>query len=271
MGGPTALTPRQQQLLSYVQIEGYASVEALSGQFSVTPQTIRRDIGALCARGLLSRHHGGAGLPPSNVENISYQQRRVLNLEAKQRIGRAVARDIPENASLFINIGTTTEEVAKALRHHQGLRVITNNLNVVMILSANPSTEVIVTGGTVRNQDRGITSEATIDFVNQFVVDFGVIGISGIEPDGTLLDYDYHEVRVTRAIVEHSRRVLLVTDHSKFGRSALVRLGPMDLVDDLYTDMPPSEELQGAIEQASTRLHITSGHSGGESAAEECG
>lgn len=145
-----------------------------------------------------------------------------MHLEEKRRIAKVVASHIPDRASIFINIGTTTEEVAKAFQHHTGLRIITNNLNVAAILRSNPSFEIIVAGGSVRQRDGGITGEATIDFVRQFKVDFGIIGISSIDADGTLLDFDYHEVRVAQAMIENSRQVFLVADYSKFERCAMV-------------------------------------------------
>ncbi len=251
-----ALSRRQQLLLQSIRRVGYATVESLAEEFAVTPQTIRRDINMLCDQGLLERHHGGAGLPPSSIENIAYPARQVMNLTAKQRIAALVARHIPNHASLFINIGTTNEEVAKALRYHDALRVITNNLNVAFILSANPSIEVIVAGGVVRHRDRGITGEATIDFVSQFKVDFGVIGISGIESDGTLLDFDYHEVRVAQTIIRHSRRVFLVADHSKFNRNALVRMGDLGAIDALFTDQPVPEEMHAVFAEAKIDVFV---------------
>ena len=96
----------------------------------------------------------------STIENIAYGQRQSLNAEGKRRIARALARDIPNGCSLILNIGTTTEAIAKALLHHRGLRVITNNLNVAAILSDNPDCEVIVAGGVVRTRDGGIVGEA---------------------------------------------------------------------------------------------------------------
>ena len=107
MGVIKALSQRQQRLLRWVQRQGFVSVEALAREFAVTTQTIRRDINALCAQGLLTRHHGGAGLPQSSVENIAYPTRQVMNLDAKRRIAALAAQAIPDSASLFINIGTT--------------------------------------------------------------------------------------------------------------------------------------------------------------------
>ncbi len=231
--------PRQALLLDEVRERGSATVEALAEQFGVTLQTVRRDVKLLADAGLLARFHGGVRLPGSTTENIAYRQRQHLNRKAKRRIARAVAAAVPSGCSLVINIGTTTEAIAQELLRHQGLRVITNNLNVAAILSDNPDCEVIVAGGIVRSRDRGIIGEATIDFIRQFKVDIGLIGISGIEDDGSLRDFDYREVKVARAIIEHSREVWLAADHSKFGRPAMVELARLHEIDRLFTDAAP--------------------------------
>ncbi len=249
------LNQRQQEILQRARHAGSVAIEPLALHFGVTPQTIRRDINLLCESGLLRRFHGGAGLP-SSVENIAYPARQVLHHDEKRRIGRLVAQHIPDQSSLLINIGTTTEEVAKALVDHADMRVITNNLNVAMLLSDNPSFEVIVAGGVVRRRDRGVIGEATIDFIKQFKVDFGIIGISGIDLDGTLLDFDYREVRVSQAIIANSRQVLLVTDHSKFGRNAMVRLGSIAEVDMLFTDQTPPEPMIELLAQAEVHVFV---------------
>ncbi len=249
------LNKRQEEVIALARAQGFVSVEVLAEHFAVTPQTIRRDLNMLCDVGLLRRYHGGAGVP-SSVENLAYSTRQVLQLDEKRRIAGLVAQHIPDQASLFINIGTTTEEVAKALLGHQGLRVITNNLNVATLLCDNPSFEVIVAGGVVRARDRGVTGEATIDFIRQFKVDFGVIGISGIDVDGTLLDFDYREVRVSEAIIRHSRQVLLCADHTKFGRNAMVRLGHVSQVHALFTDRPVPQAMLTMLEESGTRVHV---------------
>ena len=223
--------------------------------FEVTPQTIRRDIAELCRAGLVQRHHGGAGAVLS-TENVDYSERKVLLLNEKQRIARMVAGHIPPRSSLFINIGTTTEEVAKALKGHDRLKIITNNLNVAKIFSGNPEMEVIVAGGLVRPRDCGIVGEAAIDFIRQFKVDIGIIGISGIDLDGTLLDFDYREVRAARAIIDNSRKVFLVADHTKFGRSAMVRLAGIEEIDALFTDRQPPAEIAEMLLRLDVDLHV---------------
>jgi DeoR family glycerol-3-phosphate regulon repressor len=242
--------PRQADLLAAVRTLGSMTVEALADQFGVTLQTVRRDVKLLSDVGLLARFHGGVRVPASTTENIAYRQRQQLNEPAKQRIAKAVAKAVPDNCSLILNIGTTTEAVARELMRHKGLRVITNNLNVAAILSDNPDCEVIVAGGVVRPRDRGIVGEATVDFIQQFKVDIGLIGISGIEADGTLRDYDYREVKVARAIIDHSREVWLAADHSKFNRPAMVELGQLSQVDMLYTDAPPPAPFHALLAEA---------------------
>jgi DeoR family glycerol-3-phosphate regulon repressor len=249
--------PRQADLLDAVREHGTLSVEALSERFGVTLQTVRRDIRQLADAGLVARFHGGVRVPSSTTENIAYRKRTELNASAKQRIARAVAKAVPDNCSLIVNIGTTTEAVARELLQRKGLRVITNNLNVAAILSDNPDCEVIVAGGVVRSRDRGIVGEATVDFIQQFKVDIGLIGVSGIEADGTLRDFDYREVKVARAIIEHSREVWLVADHSKFNRPAMVELARLDQIDAVYTDAPPPAPFPALLAEAGVACVVT--------------
>ena len=246
---------RQQQIIDLVRQRGFVSIEALAEHFAVTPQTVRRDINQLCERELLRRYHGGAGLP-SSVENVAYKTRQILFHEEKRRIAQLAARHIPDGASLFINIGTTTEEVAVALLEHSHLRVITNNLHVASILSENDRFEVIVAGGELRSRDRGIIGMATVDFISQFKVDFGIIGISGIDADGSLLDFDPREVRVSQAIIANSRQVFLVADHSKFGRNPMVRLGSLAELDAFFTDEPPPPAIAALLSENDVQLFI---------------
>lgn len=248
-------TSRQQEILDQVRRQGFVAIEGLARHFDVTPQTIRRDINALCRLGALRRYHGGAGLP-STVENATYQTRRVLFLEGKQNIARLVAQHVPDQASLFISLGTTTEEAARALRDHKDLRVITNNLQVAGILSPNPTFEVMVPGGVVRSRDAGITGEAAIDFFKNFKVDYALMGISSIELDGSLFDFDYREVCVLRAIMANARKVWLMADHSKFGRNALVRVGDIGEVDALFTDQEPPPGLRRLLDDGGVQVYV---------------
>lgn len=248
--------PRQAQLLDDLRQLGSASIDALAERYGVTLQTVRRDVQRLAEAGLLARFHGGVRLPGSTTENIAYRQRQALQAEGKARLARAIARRIPNGCSLILNIGTTVEAVAHELGGHRGLRVITNNLHIASALSTHPDCEVIVAGGVVRGADQGIVGEATLAFMRQFKVDIGLIGISGIEADGTLRDYDFREVQVARAILEQSREVWLAADHSKFNRPAMVELAPLDHIDVLFTDAAPPAPFPALLEQAGVECVI---------------
>ncbi|MCJ1879904.1 MULTISPECIES: DeoR/GlpR family transcriptional regulator [Pseudomonas] len=248
------LPPRQQNILDLVRERGYLSIEELAQQFAVTPQTIRRDINQLAEQNLLRRYHGGAAWD-SSIENTAYNTRADQMRDEKQRIAEAIAAHIPDNASLFINIGTTTEAIARALLGHRNLKVISNNLHVASILAGKDDFEVLIAGGTVRS-DGGVVGQAAVDFIEQFRVDFAVVGISGIDEDGSLLDFDYQEVRVSRAIIDNARQVFLAADSSKFGRNAMVRLGPISLVNRVFTDSPPPAAVARLMSQHKVQLEL---------------
>ena len=246
---------RHHQILELIQQKGFVSIDELVDHFQVTPQTIRRDLNQLASENHIRRHHGGAGIESSTV-NASYQSRKIMNLAAKERIAQELVSIIPDGASLFINIGTTTETIAKALLSHRDLKVVTNNIHVASILSSKEDFTVIIAAGEVRHRDGGIIGEATCDFISQFQMDYGIIGISGISKDGSLLDFDYREVKVAQAIIEHSRSVILAVDHSKFGRSAMVKQGNISQISHLYTDSQPPEEIVEILHNNDISMHI---------------
>jgi DeoR family glycerol-3-phosphate regulon repressor len=236
------LPPRQMDILEIARREGRVDVESLAIHFNVTPQTIRKDLNDLCDMEKLSRVHGGAVFP-SNTANLAYQARRDIAAEGKAHIGEAVAALIPDNSSLILNIGTTIEQVAHALRRHSGLMVITNNMNVATILLDANDIELVISGGMVRKTDGGIVGAAAVDLIRQFKVDYAVIGTSAIDEDGSLLDFDYREVRVAQAILGQARHKILVADSTKFDRRAPVQIGRLADIDIFVTDEMPSPEI----------------------------
>lgn len=229
------LSKRQNKILLLARESGRVDVEELSNTFGVSPQTIRKDLNELCDKQLLQRIHGGA-IVGSGIENVSYEARRLLAPASKKAIGSKAAELISDNSSLLINIGTTTEQVAHSLRHHKGLLVITNNINAVEIMKNFLGIELIIAGGQVRRSDGGIVGVAAVDFINQFKVDYAVIGVSAIDEDGSLLDFDFREVRVAQAIIENARQVILVADKMKMERTAPIRIGHISQIDTIVCD-----------------------------------
>jgi DeoR family glycerol-3-phosphate regulon repressor len=229
------LSDRQTEIVDMAKSKGRIFVEELAAHFSGDatdhPQGSQRHL----RRADPDAVHGGAVFP-SGTENVKYEARRQIASAEKQAIGVAAASLIPNNASLFINIGTTTEAVGEALINHHELMVITNNINVANRLRLLPAIEVVIAGGVVRGADGGIVGEAAVDFIRQFKVDYAVIGASAIDEDGALLDYDFREVKVAQAIIANARHVILVADSTKFERTAPVRIAQLSQVHTFITD-----------------------------------
>ena len=235
-------TFRQPEILEIARVEGKVVVDDLADRFGVTVQTIRRDLTELADAGRLERVHGGAVLP-SGVSNIGYEDRRGLHEEAKRAIARACAREIPDGASIFLNIGTSTEAVARELLSHRDLMAVTNNMNVANILVANPQCEIVVAGGVLRRSDGGLVGNLTTKTIQQFKFDYAVIGCSALDLDGDLLDFDFQEVHVSQTIIRQARQTFLVADCSKFQRSAPARIASLRDIDIFFTDQPLAPEI----------------------------
>ncbi len=246
---PLGVDARREAIVAAVRQRGFATIEALATTFGVTVQTIRRDLNELSGEGRLERYRGGGGLP-SSVENADYASRRTQLSAEKCRIGERAAARIPDHCSVFVDIGTTPEAVANALVAHTGLSVVTNNLNVALTLSRETEFRVVVAGGTVRSGDGAVLGQQTCDTLAQFRVDYAVIGISGIDTDGTLLDFDFEEVRATQTILAHAKAVYLVADHTKFARRPMVKVGSLAQVHTFFTDREPPPELARLMREA---------------------
>ncbi len=250
-----SLSFRQSDILNIAKLDGRVTVEDLAERFDVTVQTIRRDLSELADMGKLDRVHGGAVLR-SGVSNIGYEDRRAMNADAKARIAQSCAQDIPDGASVFLNIGTSTEAVARQLLGHRDLMVVTNNMNVANILVDNPNCQIVVAGGVLRRSDGGLVGNLTISTIEQFKFDFAIIGCSAMDAEGDLLDFDFQEVRVSQTIIAQSRQTFLVADQSKFQRTAPARIASLSDVDVFYTDHALPDELYRKCAEWKTQINL---------------
>lgn len=239
--GRDMLSSRQRDILVLIEAEGAQYIEHLAARYAVTTQTIRRDINALCDLGYARRFHGGVDAPVES-RNISINARAALNSAAKQRIARRIAAAIEPGSTVFMGIGSTVQFVAEALRDHAGLRVVTNNIDVALMLCDAPQIEVHMTGGVLRHNDRDVVGADSLHFFEKFYASYAVIGAGALDPEKGILDFSYSEAQTTTTLIANSRVQFLAADVSKWSRDASVRVVPFAKITALYTDRLPADD-----------------------------
>lgn len=244
---------RHIKILDLLSTQDRVEVEDLSTRFGVSLQTVRTDLRDLSARGALSRVHGGA-VRISSAASRAYAERRKQNAPAKQAMAALLADLIPDNCSLALNIGTSTEQAARALENHRGLTILSNNINIINLMMGGESKELILVGGTVRQSDGAIIGEDAVEFISRYKLDYAIIGASALDVDGAVLDHDAREVSVARAILKNARTKILLCDSSKFDRSAPVRICDLPDLDVVITDQLPPAPFCEAARSAGTRI-----------------
>lgn len=226
---------RQSEILKHLKHVGSATVEELAELFRATRQTIRKDLTTLSEANQISRFHGGAALLAGTVYT-GFEARREIARTEKDRIGRSLAARIPNNSSVILNAGTTTEAAIPYLEHHHGLKVVTDSVHLADKLRHYSGIEVMIPAGVIRGADGVVLGESAVEFIRQFRADFAIVGTAAIAADGALLDYDLREASVTRAIIAAGRHVFLAADCRKFGHGAPVCFGHLEQIDTLITD-----------------------------------
>ncbi|ACN17193.1 GlpR1 [Desulforapulum autotrophicum HRM2] len=250
-----SLSDRQTRMAEMIRQRGFIRVDVLAQNFQVTSQTIRRDLNLLCEHGIARRTHGGV----QKLEmpgNLSYAWRQILNSHAKQAIAREVARHVPNRVSVALGIGTTPEIVFKALLDHGHLRIVTNNMTIAMLACANPTFDVTIAGGRLRNAGRDVMGDGMETLFKAYKVDIGIYGVAGVDEDGTLLDLHEEEVKVRQIIRQNCRSAYLVLDQTKFGRAAHVRGGKIDEATKVFCDGKPPEPIPSMIRRSGGQLMV---------------
>jgi DeoR family glycerol-3-phosphate regulon repressor len=249
------LSERQARILETVQERGYATIEQLSTMFEVSAQTIRREVIRLDSAGLLQRFHGGAGVSDDSIR-LSYRHKQEVAVGPKARIGQAIADLIPDDASVFLDVGTTLESVATALRGRRLGVICTNSMSAAAILGASCLSEVYVTGGLVRGNDGSLVGDTASKALAPISVDYAVIGCSGFAPDGSPTDFDPQKVAVKQTAISNARNAIIAADSSKFGRAALMQIAPLLKFNALVSDRAPLGTLRQNLRDANVEIRI---------------
>ncbi|WP_375749766.1 DeoR/GlpR family DNA-binding transcription regulator [Vibrio sp. HN007] len=234
------LTQRQKKILSYLKLHSDVQIDELAEMFDVTPQTIRRDVNYLCEHGLARRVHGGVNLP-AVLTNTTYQFRAKVESDIKLAMAKEVAKAIPEGSTIMLGIGTSITYVAQCLSQTKKLRVITNNVQAARILESNTNIEVFLAGGLVRSEHQDIVGQSVLNFFSDFEADIGIIGCGSVTESLNAMEHETQEAEISKSIIANSRQSWLLSDSSKWGRFASVKVSSLYSLSRIYTnktDMP---------------------------------
>ncbi len=250
-----SLTTRQQWILRHIQDRGFATIEAMAEEISVSAQTVRRELIELERRNYLIRFHGGAGLR-QDLFRIGYAQKISTSLEGKQRIAAAVAEMIPSGASVYLDVGSTVECVARALARHHSLHVVTPSVAVAMIFSTEPHIDTFVTGGSLRGANGALVGSHAIRTLAGFHFDFAVSSFGGFDPEGQPTDFDPEKIALRQVAFDKASRRIGMADATKFDKTALRRMLGEHHLTDLVADAEPPVHIRVAVAQAGGRLVV---------------
>lgn len=247
-------TERQQEILGKARADGRVEVRELAELLDVTPETVRRDLTALERRGLLHRVHGGA-IP---VERLGFEpavaERESLMSSEKERIARAALDELPDGGGIILDAGTTTARLAELLPTDRELTVVTHSLPIALSLAARPLVTLHLLGGTIRGRTLAAVGAWTERDVQDIFADVAFLGTNGLTLGQGLTTPDLLEAGVKRALVGAARRIVVLADHTKVGRSEFAHVAPLSAIDTLITDTGLETELAEEIEAAGTRV-----------------
>ena len=249
------LNSRQENLVERLRRDRVLSVSALADALQVSTETIRRDVRALAAKGVVVKQHGNV-LWPESRDDEPLQRRMAANMGAKKRIAQAIAREIKDGESLLIDSGSTTMYVAEALRGHRNLTVVTISAPIAQMLAPGEGNRVFLAGGEVRADDCAAYGPACLAYLAQFSAETAIISAAAISREFGIMDHHMCEVEVCRTLVEHAGRVVVAADNSKFSAKGLIGACPLAEIDLLVTDDAPPADLAQALEAADVELMV---------------
>lgn len=255
-GGSLLAETRRRRILDWLQEEGSARVSALSAAFNVSEPTIRQDLERLEADGFIVREHGGAFLAtmPQQVEALALHH--LVNMDAKRAIGRVAAALVGDGETIILDAGSTTTEVARNLMKRQDLHVITNALNIALILGANPSCTIHMPGGQFKAPTLSLSGEKSAGYFENVFAEKLFLATAGASLDAGLTFPAFADLYVKRAMIKAAREIILVADSAKIGRVSFAALGPLSLLHRLITDAGIRDEDRVAIEKMGIEITI---------------
>ena len=246
---------RETEILDALRRFGSCRTHDLARRLDVSEETIRRNVKRLAERGLVTRMHGGVELRETGTE-APFNHRMQENVEAKEAIATAAALMIRDGESLFLDIGSTAAYVARALRHHRNLFIVTNALSVVNALVGRNDNRVFFAGGELRVTDGSALGDEALRFVQRFNFECAILTASGISAEAGFTLHDPAEATIALEVARKARRRIMVADASKFGHTAPMSGIPADQIDSLVTNAPPPGAIAGFLARHDIRVVV---------------
>jgi len=245
---------RQDRLIHLIEQQGRIAVTQISDQFSVSPATARRDLEALAEQGRVQRVHGGAIALRQAPPEAPVLQRAAEYVEEKQRIGRRAAELVADGETVFLGSGTTVLEVARNLRQHRGLTVITNSLLVINALADLPDLTLVALGGLYRASEMSFIGHVAEQSLAEVRADKVIIGIRALDVEQGLTNAYLPETMTDRAILRIGREVIIAADHTKCGRLSTAFVAPLSAVHTLVTGTEAAPDFIAALAAKGLRV-----------------
>ena len=227
---------RRQKIIELLKEDGSAKVNHLAHLLKVTSVTIRQDLEKLENEGLILREHGGAYLKNLQESIQSFIPLSTDNMDKKIAIGMKAASLVESGDTIILDSGSTTSEIARSLKGIKGITVITNALNIALLLGADTGIEVIVTGGEFKPPTLSLTGQKAADFFEDLHVDKLFLATAGISLRSGLTYPSISDIPVKKAMIDAADVTYLVADSTKIGKNSLASLGALSLIDYIITD-----------------------------------
>jgi DeoR family glycerol-3-phosphate regulon repressor len=249
---------RHAEILRILAEEGTVAISGLADRLGVSLETIRRDVQPLADAGSLVKMHG-AVTQPHAVGEVPFERRLRENAEGKRAIARRFAEFVADGDTLMLDHGTTTCVLSRALLRKRNLTVITNSADVARTLATVNGNTVFMAGGQLRGDNGAALGIAAVEFLRRFKVRHAIVTAGAVDAAAGPMDFDLQEAELARTVLEAGEIRTLVTDHSKFGRRALVTIAPFATLDRLVTDAAPPRDLADALAEAGVEVVLPHG------------
>lgn len=247
---------RRNYLLKVLQDTGKIEIESFAAELNVSPMTIRRDLTLLEEQGMAHRTHGGAVLHDGLLGEIPYNTKEISNRTEKRRIGLEAASLIKDGEVILLDAGTTTIEVARALKDIQNLTVITNDLKIALELSESSEVKVFCLGGQVQNGLGAIYGSTAQDFLTNIRVNTCFLASSSVDFDWGISSPTIEKANLKKEMIRIADQIVLVADHSKFYKKSFARIEDVDVIDVIITDQEFDEDTRNLLRNKEIEIRI---------------